>query len=67
MEDYLLFRKRSPLEEEGLGFILGCEEHTHTARRNRTGRATASSVLLRALLACMEGKVIEAGTSSAAS
>jgi MoxR-like ATPase len=64
MEDYLLFRKRSPLEEEGLGFLLGCEEHTRTARRNRTGRASSSATLLRALLSCLEGKVLEAWTGS---
>jgi MoxR-like ATPase len=64
MEDYLLFRKRSPLEEEGLGFLLGCEEHTCTARRNRTGRASSSATFLRALLSCLEGKVLEAWTGS---
>jgi MoxR-like ATPase len=64
MEDYLLFRKRSPLSEEGLGFISGCEEHTHIAKRNTTGRACASAILVRSLVACLEGKVREASSGT---
>jgi MoxR-like ATPase len=64
MEDYLLFRKRSPLTEEGLEFICGCEEHSLCARRNTSGRAAASAILLRALRACLEGNVVEAWTGN---
>lgn len=63
MEDYLLFRKRSPLEEEGLGFLAGCEEHSFLAKRNRKGRASSSAILLRALISCLEGQVVRAWTS----
>ena len=62
MEDILLFRKRSSLKDEGLDFITGCEVHSEVAKRNTSGRASASAILIRGLLACLEGYVIEVWT-----
>jgi len=57
MDIYLLFRKKSPLSDEGLPWLRGAEEHEFTAKRNTTGRAVISAILVRALLACLEGAV----------
>jgi hypothetical protein len=57
MDIYLLFRKKSPLTEEGLPWLHGALEHEFTARRNASGRAVVSAVLVRSLLACLDGAV----------
>ena len=57
MDIYLLFRKKSPLTEEGLPWLRGALEHEFTARRNASGRAVVSAVLVRSLLACLDGAV----------
>lgn len=57
MDIYLLFRKKSPLSDEGLPWLRGAEEHEFTAKRNTTGRAVISAILVRALIACLEGAV----------
>lgn len=57
MDIYLLFRKKSPLTEEGLPWLRGAFEHEFTARRNSSGRAVVSAVLVRSLLACLDGAV----------
>ena len=57
MDIYLLFRKKSLLTEEGLPWLRGAFEHEFTARRNSSGRAVVSAVLVRSLLACLDGAV----------
>ncbi len=57
MDIYLLFRKKSPLTEEGLSWLRGAEEHTYAAKRNASGRGVISAVLVRSLLACLDGAV----------
>lgn len=57
MDIYLLFRKKSPLTEEGLPWLRGAFEHEFTARRNSSGRAVVSAVLVRSLMACLDGAV----------
>ena len=64
MDIYLFFRKKSPLTEEGMPWLSGAEEHAATARRNSSGRAAVSAVLVRSLLACLDGAVVHAETSS---
>jgi nitric oxide reductase NorQ protein len=49
MEISLLFRKRSPLTDDGLPWLSGNERHTWCARRNTTGEAGVSAILVRAL------------------
>jgi hypothetical protein len=60
MDIWLLFRKKTPMAEEGIPWLRGAEEHTFTAKRNTTGRAVASAVLVRSLLACLERAVLYA-------
>lgn len=64
MDIYLLFRKKSPLTEEGLPWLRGAYEHEFTAKRNTTGRAVVSAVLVRSLLACLDGAVQYAEANS---
>ena len=64
MDIYLLFRKKSPLTEEGLPWLRGALEHEFAARRNSTGRAVVSAVLVRSLLACLDGAVQYAEANS---
>jgi len=56
----LLFRKRSPLKEEDMPWISGAETHSWTAKRNATGEASVSAILVRALVCALEGNVTEA-------
>ena len=65
MDIYLLFRKKSPLTEEGLPWLRGALEHEFTARRNATGKAVVSAVLVRSLLACLDGAVSYAESTPA--
>ncbi len=51
MEISLLFRKRSPLADDGLPWLSGNERHTWCAHRNGTGEAAVSAILVRALQA----------------
>lgn len=60
MDIWLLFRKKTPMNDEGIPWLRGSEEHTCTAKRNVTGRAVASAVLVRALLACLDRAVLYA-------
>jgi len=60
MDIYLLFRKKSPLTEEGLPWLRGAFEHEFTAQRNASGRAVVSALLVRSLLACLDGAVKDA-------
>ena len=64
MDIYLFFRKKTPLTEEGMPWLNGSEEHDQTARRNGSGRAALSAVLVRSLLACLDGAVVYAETDS---
>lgn len=57
MDTALLFRKRTPLTEDGLPWLRGGEEHPFTAARNTSGSATLSAILARALLAALDGMV----------
>jgi MoxR-like ATPase len=57
MDITLLFRKKTPLSDEGLPWLRGAFEHEFTARRNSSGRAVLSAVLVRSLLACLDGAV----------
>jgi hypothetical protein len=56
----LLFRKRTALTEDGFPWLDVGEVHAYPARRNPTGVARVSAILVRALAACMEGNVLEA-------
>jgi len=58
----LLFRKRSPLVEEGLPWMSGAEQHPWPAVRNSGGTGVASAILVRALMSAVEGNVSLAGT-----
>lgn len=53
-----LFRKRTPLEE--VPFITGCERHSHVSSHNKTGTATVSAILVRALYYALQGFVLDA-------
>jgi MoxR-like ATPase len=64
MDITLLFRKHSALAEEGLPWLIGNEEHPYLARRNDTGRANVSAVLVRSLLYCLEGAVLDGYVTS---
>ncbi len=56
MDSNLLFRKRHQIDEVPFP-LRGDEEHTHLAKRNATGRARPSALLVRALLAALQGHV----------
>jgi hypothetical protein len=60
MDVMLLFRKHSPLSEDGLPWLSGAEEHAWTARRNTSGKGAVSAILVRSLLCTLEGNVLEA-------
>jgi hypothetical protein len=51
MDISLLFRKRRPLTEEGLIWLSGDERGAWCARRNATGEAGISAILIRAVQA----------------
>ena len=57
MDTYLLFRKKAPLTEDNLPWLKGADTHTFTAKRNTSGSASVSAILVRALLACLDGAV----------
>jgi hypothetical protein len=63
MDIYLLFRKKPPLTEEGrpvnrfANALRGALEREFTARRNSSGRAVVSVLLVRSLLAYLDGAV----------
>ena len=57
MDIYLLFRKKAPLTEDNLPWLKGAETHSFTAKRNTSGSASVSAILVRALLACLDGAV----------
>jgi len=63
MDTVLLFRKRTPLTEDGLPWLRGAEEHPWMARRNASGKGVVSAILVRALLSALEGNVLEARRS----
>lgn len=65
MEASLLFRKKAALTEDGLDWLKGSDEFPFTARRNVTGRAAVSAILVRALLAALEGHVLQVTVSTA--
>jgi MoxR-like ATPase len=50
----------------GLPWLTGGQEHDQCARRNKTGRASVSTLLVKALLSALSGKVlsIQVGTVS---
>lgn len=60
MDIWLLFRKKTPMDNEGIPWLKGAEEHAFTAKRNTTGRAAVSAVLVRALLACLDRAILYA-------
>jgi hypothetical protein len=63
MDTVLLFRKRTPLTEDGLPWLRGLQEHPWTARRNTSGKGVVSAILVRALLSALEGSVLKADRS----
>ena len=63
MNTSMLFRKRSPLVEDGLPFITGNENHEFAAKRN-PGEGTASAILIRALKTTVQGEVSAGGFQS---
>jgi len=63
VDTHLLFRKRHQLDEVPFA-MRGDEIHTCLARRNTTGQARPSAILVRALLAALQGSVTEAWTSN---
>jgi hypothetical protein len=66
MDTMLLFRKHTPLSEDGLPWLSGAEEHAWPARRNTSGKGVVSAILVRSLLSTLEGNVLEAYRSSSA-
>jgi hypothetical protein len=60
MDASLLFRKRHALSEDGLDWLKGSDEFPFTARRNPTGAARVSAILVRALLAALDGHIRQA-------
>jgi hypothetical protein len=60
MDAGLLFRKKSALTEDGLDWLKGSEEFPYAARRNATGVAAVSAILIRALLVALDGGVRQA-------
>ena len=60
MQVSLLFRKKTPLTRWGLPWLNGAETHPYPARRNHTGQAVISAILVRALLAGLEGRLAHA-------
>jgi MoxR-like ATPase len=57
MDASLLFRKKSALTDEGLDWLKGSEELAYAARRNAASVAAVSAILVRALLAALDGGV----------
>ena len=51
MDINLLFRKRTPLTDDGLPWLSGNERHIWCARRNTSGEAVVSAILVRAVQA----------------
>jgi hypothetical protein len=66
MDTMLLFRKHTPMAEDGLPWLSGAEEHDWPARRNTGGRGVVSAILVRSLLCTLEGNVLEAYRSPSA-
>jgi MoxR-like ATPase len=65
MDASLLFRKKAALTEDGMDWLKGSDEFPYTAKRNPTGAAAVSAILIRALLAALEGNVRQATTAPA--
>jgi hypothetical protein len=58
MDTTLLFRKRGPFEEEGLLWLRGNERNPRwRAKRNTTGAAGVSALLIRAIQIAVEGAI----------
>jgi hypothetical protein len=57
MDAHLLFRKKAALTEDGLPWLRGGSAYPHPARRNTSGKAVVSAILVRALLAALEGQI----------
>jgi len=64
MDASLLFRKKAALTEDGLDWLKGSDEYPYTAKRNPTGTAAVGAILIRALLAALDGSVRQ-GTADA--
>lgn len=60
MDTHLLFRKKTALTEDGLDWLHGSDAFPFTARRNTTGSAAVSAILVRAVLAALDGHVHQA-------
>jgi hypothetical protein len=60
MEAHLLFRKKAALTEDGLDWLRGSETFAAGARRDTTGRVAVSAILVRALLAALDGHLLQA-------
>lgn len=56
----LLFRKHTPLSEDGLPWLDAGEVYPFPAKRNPTGAVRISAILVRSLLSILEGYVLEA-------
>ncbi|MBI9044600.1 MAG: MoxR family ATPase [Anaerolineaceae bacterium] len=55
-----LYRKKGPLAEDGLAWLRGDVKMKYPAIRNRSGIASVSSTLVRALLSALDGQIVEA-------
>ncbi len=60
-----LFRKRSPMTDEGMPWLNCSQEHTWTAKRNTTGKAAPSAILIRALISAIEGGIVDINANAA--
>ena len=58
MDIYLYFAKKSPLTKDGLPWLRGLGVLSFTAKRNTSGSASVSAILVRALLAHGRGEAI---------
>jgi MoxR-like ATPase len=56
----LLFRKRTILSEDGLPWLDAGETYPYPAKRNPTGVARISAILVRAILSILDENVLEA-------
>ncbi len=59
MDTHLLFRKKQQIDEVPFA-LRGDETHTHLAKRNTTGQARPSAILVRTLIHALNGNVLRA-------
>jgi hypothetical protein len=65
MNSFLLFRKKAPLDEDGLPWLKGGDEFKgpeYAARRNTSGRVGVGYLIVRGLLVAAGNNLADAGT-----